>query len=184
MIGVAVKRKVTGPGIFAMSVGTATCDKCDRARIVGGIRLGARPSCASLALPLGSFCKWIKSSFNPALKPVYTKDLLAGYVGGIPITQAFVLVGAVLMETATAMVLLSRVLPYRAGRWANIIVGIIQTASVAWSMSGETNAFMMFFATIEIACTLFIVWYAWTWRNPEREPEGVTLDQGERVGRA
>jgi hypothetical protein len=120
--------------------------------------------------------------FNPALKPAYTKDLLSGYVGGIQITQGFVLVGAVLMETAIAMVLLSRVLPYRAGRWTNIIVGVIQTASVAWSMSGETNVFMMFFAAIEIACTLFIVWYAWTWRNPAGQPQTLASDQAEFAG--
>jgi hypothetical protein len=34
-----------------------------------------------------------------------------------------VLLGAILLETAIAMVLLSRVLQYRANRWANIIVG-------------------------------------------------------------
>jgi hypothetical protein len=103
--------------------------------------------------------------FNPALQKEATKQLLSGYVGSIHITQGFVLVGAILMETAIAMVLLSRVLPYRANRWANIIVGILQTASVAWSLS--PNLYYVFFATIEMACTLFIVWYAWTWHRPE-----------------
>jgi hypothetical protein len=107
--------------------------------------------------------------FNPVLQKEATKQLLSGYVGSIHITQGFVLVGAVLMETAIAMVLLSRVLPYRANRWANIIVGVLQTASVAWSLFGGTppNLFYAFFATIEMACTLFIVWYAWTWPHPE-----------------
>jgi len=103
--------------------------------------------------------------FNPVLQKEATKQLLSGYVGSIHITQGFVLVGAVLMETAIAMVLLSRVLPYRANRWANIIVGVLQTASVAWSLS--PNLYYIFFATIEMACTLFIVWYAWTWPHPE-----------------
>src|SRR5262249_969171 len=122
--------------------------------------------------------------FNPALKPDYTKTLLAGYVGDIQITQGFVLVAAVLMESAIAMVLLSRVLPYGANRWANIIVGVIQTASVAWSQIGETNLFNWFFATIEIACTLFIVWYAWTWRHPKAQPDDVALAQGTSGRRA
>ena len=79
-----------------------------------------------------------------------------------------VLAFAVLMETAIAMVLLSRVLRYRANRWANIISGIIHTALVTWSMTGEAPApFYIFFATIEIACTLFIIWFAWKWPNPE-----------------
>ena len=45
-------------------------------------------------------------------------------------TAGAVLGFAVLMETAIAMVLLSRVLKYGANRWANIIVGIIHTAAV------------------------------------------------------
>jgi len=107
--------------------------------------------------------------FNPVLQKEATKELLSGYVGSIQITQGFVLVTAILMETAIAMVLLSRVLPYRANRWANIIAGVLQTAFVAWSLFGGTppSPFYAFFATIEIACTVFIVWYAWTWPHPE-----------------
>jgi hypothetical protein len=29
------------------------------------------------------------------------------------------------------------------------------------------NLFYWFFAVIEIATTLFIIWYAWTWPRPE-----------------
>jgi hypothetical protein len=107
--------------------------------------------------------------FNAKLQPAAWKQFQSGQVGSIHITQGFVLVGAVLMETAIAMVLLSRVLPYRANRWANIIVGVIQTVEVAWSLTGPVywNLFYFFFAAIEIACTLFIIWYAWTWRQPE-----------------
>jgi hypothetical protein len=106
--------------------------------------------------------------FNPVLQKELMKELMAGYVGSIQITQGFVLVTAILMETAIAMVLLSRVLKYRANRWANIIAGVFHTAFVSWSLFGETpTLFYAFFATIEIACTLFIVWYAWKWRNPE-----------------
>jgi MFS family permease len=105
--------------------------------------------------------------FNPVLQPEEHQRILSGYVGDIRITQGFVLAAAILMETAIVMVLLSRVLPYGANRWANILTGLLHTASVIWSMTGgAVNAFYVFFATIEIACTLFIVWYAWTWRKP------------------
>ena len=87
-------------------------------------------------------------------------------------TQGTVFAFAILMETAIAMVLLSRVLKYGVNRWANIIAGIIHTALVSWSLFGQTPLpFYIFFASIEIACTLFIVWYAWRWRNPEVKPE-------------
>jgi Family of unknown function (DUF6326) len=105
--------------------------------------------------------------FNPVLQPEEQQRILSGYVGDIRITQGFVLAAAILMETAIVMVLLSRVLPYGANRWANILAGLLHTAAVIWSMTGgAVNAFYVFFATIEVACTLFIVWYAWTWRKP------------------
>ena len=110
--------------------------------------------------------------FNPLLQPEAAKRFAEGYVGDIQITQGFVLVTAILMETAIAMVLLSRVLPYRANRWANILVGGFHTLFVAWSLIGDTpNGFYLMFAAVEIACTLFIVWYAWTWRADASQTE-------------
>ncbi len=76
---------------------------------------------------------------------------------------------AVLMETAMAMVLLSRILKFGANRWANIIAGAVHTAAVFLSLFGGTAPapYYLFFAVIEIVCTLFIIWYSWKWRNPE-----------------
>ena len=76
---------------------------------------------------------------------------------------------AVLMETSIAMVLLSRVLKHGVNRWANIVVGIINTALAAWSISSGAPAapVAVFFAAMEIPCTLFIVWYAWKWSRAE-----------------
>jgi hypothetical protein len=85
--------------------------------------------------------------------------------------QEAVLVFAIFMETAMAMVFLSRFLKYGPNRWASIIAGIFHTALVAWSLTGETPLpFSVFFSSIEIVCTLFITWYAWKWRNPESQP--------------
>jgi hypothetical protein len=94
--------------------------------------------------------------FNPAAQEVTA------------FTQGALLVLAILMETAIAMVLLSRVLKHGANRWTNIAAGIFHTAFVSWSLFGATQPlFYMFFAAIEIPCTLLIVWYAWKWTNPE-----------------
>jgi len=96
------------------------------------------------------------------------KEYLTGSVGGLQITQGFLLIASILMETAIVMVLLSRVLKYRANRWANIIAGVIHTAAVSSSLFvGTPTSYYIFFASIEIACTLFIVWYAWTWPKQE-----------------
>jgi hypothetical protein len=104
--------------------------------------------------------------FDPVLHKEVTQQLQAGYVGTIAITPGFVLVFAIIIQTAIAMTLLSRVLPYEVNRWANIGVAVLQTASVAFSLVGTTpTLYYAFFAAIEIICTLFIIWYAWTWRR-------------------
>lgn len=75
------------------------------------------------------------------------------------------LAGAILMETAIAMVLLSRVLKYKANRWANIIIAVINIVAV---ITGGQGLYYVFFATIEVVCMSLIVWYAWKWK-PEVE---------------
>ena len=119
---------------------------------------------------------WIFAMFNYIYADILTffepgmlEQLMTGSVGGIQFTQGFLLGAAILMETAIVMVLLSRVLKYRANRWANIIAGVLHTAAVFSSMFvGSPPALhYIFFGTIEMVCTLFIVWYAWTWPNPE-----------------
>jgi hypothetical protein len=99
--------------------------------------------------------------FTLFFNPTAQKETLA-------MPQGSVLAFAIMMETAIAMVLLSRFLKYGANRWANMIIGIFHTALVAWSLTGETpSLFYAFFASIEMVCTLFIAWYAWMWRSPE-----------------
>jgi TRAP-type C4-dicarboxylate transport system permease small subunit len=108
------------------------------------------------------------------MDPTVLKEMITGTVGGLEMTQGFLLGAAILMETAIVMVVLSRVLKYRANRWANIISGIIHTAAVFLSLFVGTPAmYYTFFATIEIACTLLIVWYAWKWVNPEVSPDNI-----------
>jgi hypothetical protein len=85
-------------------------------------------------------------------------------------SDALILGAAVLMELLIAMVLLSRVLRYPANRWANIGGGVVATVFAAATLSPRAPSFYVFLSLVEILCTLFIVWYAWTWRptNPTR----------------
>ncbi|MBN1217334.1 MAG: hypothetical protein JXM69_00275 [Anaerolineae bacterium] len=123
---------------------------------------------------------WIFAMFNylycdvmTVMDPVFLKQFMTGSAGGFQITEGFFLGAAVLMEIPIAMVLLSRVLKYRANRWVNIIAGTIMTLVQSLSLFvGETppTIYYVFFSAIEISCTLFIVWYAWTWRSPKGQP--------------
>jgi hypothetical protein len=83
---------------------------------------------------------------------------------------------AVLMEIPIAMILASRLLPFRANRLVNIIAGCVMTLVngfltfvpplAGW---GRPPAFpeYLFFATIETVCTSVIIWQAWTWSGGE-----------------
>lgn len=79
--------------------------------------------------------------------------------------QGLLLVFSMLLEIPIAMIVLSRLLKYRANRWANIIAGVI---TILWVIGGgNTSVSYIFFATIEVACMLLIVWYAWKWTEQE-----------------
>ncbi len=103
------------------------------------------------------------------MDPGLLKQYMAGNIGGVHITQGFLLAAAILMEISISMVLLSRVLKFGVNRWANIIAGAITTAVQVSSLffGSPPTLYYLFFSIIEIACTSFIVWYAWKWRNPE-----------------
>jgi len=99
------------------------------------------------------------------MNPAYVNGLVAGSAGGIPVTPGFLLAAGVLVEIPIAMVLLSRVLRYRASRLTNIIAGAVMTAVQAASLFLSTpGLYYVFFSIIEISATLAIVWYAWKWR--------------------
>jgi hypothetical protein len=102
------------------------------------------------------------------MDPVFFKQIITGKAGAIQITQGFLLCAAILMEIPIALVLMSRVLKYTINRWVNIIAGIIMTAAQISSMfAGTPTIYYLFFSAIEISCTLFIIWYAWKWKNLE-----------------
>ena len=116
---------------------------------------------------------WIFAMFNylyadvlAVMDPELMKVIASGGVGVVTMTQGFLLGAAVLMETAIAMVLLSRILSFRANKIANIAAGILHTAAVAASMfvGSKPTLYYAFFACIEIPCTLFIIAYAWKWK--------------------
>jgi hypothetical protein len=116
---------------------------------------------------------WIVVMFNMAfadivgfMNPGALEDILKGSVG-FEITQEILLVFSLLLEIPIAMIFLSRVLRYGINRWANIIASVI---TILFVFLGTITLSYIFFATIEVACMLLIIWYAWTWRNPEVQP--------------
>ncbi len=75
------------------------------------------------------------------------------------------LIGAIMGQIGIAMIVLSRVLKYGINRWANIVAGIVTIAYI-WGGAAAYPHYI-FIAAVESFCLLLIVWFAWTWRNPE-----------------
>ena len=95
-----------------------------------------------------------------------------GSVGSIQFTQGLLLGFSIELEIPMAMIIFSRILSYRANRWANIIIGAAFAAVtlliqfIVPIMNGTTTSYYLFFGVIEIVATIFIVWYAWKWPKP------------------
>ncbi|MDB9527662.1 DUF6326 family protein [Oscillatoria sp. CS-180] len=92
-------------------------------------------------------------------KPEYLEALMNGQV-----SELMLLLAGFVIEVPIAMVLLSRLLPYGANRWANIIAAaIILSLAIAY---GTTDLDDIFFLIVESAALSVIMWSAWRWRNP------------------
>jgi hypothetical protein len=97
------------------------------------------------------------------------------------------------MEIPIAMIVASRLLPFKANRLSNIIAGVLLTVVsgfltfvaplLGW---GKPPAFAeyLFFATIETVATSIIIWQAWIWTEgkPAASPEPVVRKARATVG--
>lgn len=95
------------------------------------------------------------------------KQWLTGTVNGLEVTPTFLLFGAVLMETAIAMVPVSRLAPRAFSRWANVAAGVLHTAAVGGSLFVGPQPYYWLFAVIEMGTTVAIVWLALSWKSTE-----------------
>jgi hypothetical protein len=117
---------------------------------------------------------WIFAVFNylyadilTLMDPVLLKKIISGTVA-VQMTEGSLFAAAVLMETAIAMVILSRLLKYKANRIANIAAGILHTSAVFASMfAGKPTLYYLLYGIIEMSCTIFIVLYSWKWKEQE-----------------
>ncbi|NVO12317.1 MAG: hypothetical protein HXX16_20335 [Bacteroidales bacterium] len=103
------------------------------------------------------------------MDPGFFKLLMSGGGESVnQINQGLLLGFAILVEIPFAMIILSRLLHYRANRWANIIAGsfmaVIQLLSI---VDDKVTLHYIFYSVIEIGCNSFIVWYAWKWSKPD-----------------
>jgi Sec-independent protein secretion pathway component TatC len=110
---------------------------------------------------------WIYVLFNMVfadivgfMNPGALEAVIKGEIG-IQITQELLLLFSIMLEIPIAMIFLSRILKYQVNRWANIIAAVITILFVIGG--GDTYLSYIFFASVEVVCLLFIIWYAWKW---------------------
>ena len=120
------------------------------------------------------FTLWIFVTVNYIFCDIFTlfysenlKQLMSGAMGGMDITETFLFAFSVIMELPMLMIVLSRLLPYKFNRLANIAVGIFMTLVQTATLFGDNMLHYVFFSIIEITTTVIIVWIAIRWKNEE-----------------
>lgn len=115
---------------------------------------------------------WIYLTLNYIYCDVFTLHLsqyleafLSGDVGGMKITEEFLLIFSVVMQIPMIMILLSRFLTFKLNKYFNIVAGIITTSIQAFTVTMGGTLHYMFFSFFEIATGLFIIYLAATWKD-------------------
>ena len=102
-------------------------------------------------------------------EPGVLEQIIAEEVGGIQITQEFLLLMAILMVIPPIMVFLSLTLKDSVNRWANIILGIsfagLSLFEIIEVLQTKPSAYYyMVISIISILFSALIVWYAYKWK--------------------
>ena len=127
-----------------------------------------------IQLPMLLSKLWIFLSLNYILSDLLSnmemsviRGLLEGNIGGIPMTQGFLLLAGISLEIPFIMVVLSVVLPYKANRRINIgaaaLMIIYQLAS--FFIGSDTTLHYIFFSAIEILGNFLILVLAVRWKK-------------------
>jgi hypothetical protein len=100
----------------------------------------------------------------------FVEEVLTGEVGGMEITQVFMLGAAMLMAVSILMVFLALALPARVNRWTNIVVGVLLLALLLATLlvPGDLWAYYAFYMVLEAVLLTLIVWHAWKWPRQEQ----------------
>jgi len=112
------------------------------------------------------FVLWVFVLINMAYADILSlmdsTSPIRNVMAGNPLPDGGLLIGAILMETAIAMVILTWVLPYKANRLVNSIIAVINIFAV---VTGGHGLYYLFFASLEVVAMVLIIWFSWTWKS-------------------
>ena len=82
------------------------------------------------------------------------------------VAEGTLLASGVALTLFISMIVLTRVLPYRATRWANLAVAGVALGGMAANAPRDVDD--VWFLAVEVVGLLAIIWLSWTWR-PQAE---------------
>ena len=111
---------------------------------------------------------YIYGDYFELYQPGKLQEILGAGMPFGAISQGALLGMSAVMIIPSLMPFLSLVLPAGANRWMNIVFGPVYSVIMMVVIRGGWHYYVLF-GLIEIALTVLIVWYAWTWpKQPTR----------------
>ncbi|GAB4405236.1 MAG: hypothetical protein OHK0039_06020 [Bacteroidia bacterium] len=103
------------------------------------------------------------------------QNLLQGSIDDMQITQEFLLGFAILMEIPIITILLSRLLPARPNRIAQLATGSLLIFIQTWSLTvGNITLHYGFFSVVEIGLLVCILWQALRWKTEKTRRQAIS----------
>ncbi len=101
-------------------------------------------------------------------KPGLIAEIMTGKVWVFDIDQMWMLSMLMLMTVPVLMVFLSLVLPAKANRYTNVVLGAFHICLAFVTATGEIQASYLFGSIVEAVLLCLIVWIAWKWPTVPR----------------
>lgn len=95
------------------------------------------------------------------------RGLFEGNIAGVPMTEGFLLLAGISLEIPILMLVLSKILPYKANRIMNIGAGILMIIYQLGSffVGSDITLHYMFFSIVEILGNASIIVLALKWKR-------------------
>lgn len=111
---------------------------------------------------------WLFAILNVLFRDIHemttasaVNEILSGHVGGRPVTEGALLVGAIVVELLLLAFLLSGLLRPAASKWLNLILAPLAAIGVMYGQPGDPDDY--FFAAVEIGTFAVIFGLGWRW---------------------
>jgi hypothetical protein len=90
---------------------------------------------------------------------------LSGQMGGMKLTEEFLLSFAFIMQIPMIMIVLSRFLVFKFNKCLNIIAAVISGSIQSYTLYMGGTLHYVFFSVVEISTAILIIYFAITWKK-------------------